>query len=198
MHDDRRRRHDLLDDVELITPLRATRWVGIDKDTWKRAGGYTESGGARGSALALRDRGARLQVQYERSGGLDRTRAAVASRGDERSPCSGDRAIHRRHQGAPHDQAAVALCGGAQLLPDVGIRTQKRRDLITFLKKRGIATGVHYLPLPLHPLFKSHKEAIPVALREWTTLVTLPLFADIEDAEIDYVLEGLRDFDRAL
>src|SRR5207245_8161060 len=34
-------------DRDLIEPLRATRWVGIDRDTWKRAKGYTAGDDAR-------------------------------------------------------------------------------------------------------------------------------------------------------
>jgi perosamine synthetase len=77
-----------------------------------------------------------------------------------------------------------------------GVRAPDRDDLMLFLKQRGIATGVHYMPLPLHPLFKGHREEIPVAMREWPKLVTLPLFVDITNDEIDYVLEALHDYER--
>lgn len=59
-----------------------------------------------------------------------------------------------------------------------------------------MATGVHYMPLPMHPLFKQHQEPIPVARKVWESVLTLPLFADMTNAEVDYVVEGVRDFDR--
>jgi perosamine synthetase len=62
------------------------------------------------------------------------------------------------------------------------------------MKARGIATGVHYMPLPLLDLFSAHDEPVPVALRVWSEFVTLPLFVDISDEEIDYVLEAVRAF----
>ena len=62
---------------------------------------------------------------------------------------------------------------------------------------RGIATGVHYMPVNLHPLFAEHAGATPIAERVWTTMITLPLHADLTDVEVDYVIEGLRDFDRS-
>ena len=77
-----------------------------------------------------------------------------------------------------------------------GVRCERRDNLILHLKKRGVATGVHFMPLPLHPLFKEHKEPSPAALRVWPTMVTLPLYADMIDEDVDYVLAGLVDFER--
>jgi perosamine synthetase len=64
------------------------------------------------------------------------------------------------------------------------------------LKQKGIASGVHFLPLPLHPLFRSHREAIPVAERVWKTMLTLPLFPDLTEEEVDYIIDALIEFDR--
>jgi perosamine synthetase len=186
------------DDVELITPLRATRWVGIDKDTWKRSASYTDA--AELEAQHWHYEIAELGYKYNMNDLAASIGLAQLSRLDEMNARRG--AAIARYIAGINDLRTIK-----PMLPYAverssyqmfGIRTPKRRELITFLKQRGIATGVHYLPLPLHPLFKAHQEPIPIALREWTTLVTLPLFADIEDDEIDYVLEGLRDFDRAL
>ncbi|MBI4841041.1 MAG: hypothetical protein HY803_08205, partial [candidate division NC10 bacterium] len=44
-------------------------------------------------------------------------------------------------------------------------------------KRRGIATGLHYTPLPLHPLFAGHSEPIPTALDVYDHMCTLPLHA---------------------
>jgi perosamine synthetase len=77
-----------------------------------------------------------------------------------------------------------------------GVRCASRDELILHLKRRGVATGVHFMPLPLHPLFRSARHHTPVALELWPTFVTLPLFADLTHAEVDYVVEALRDFDR--
>jgi perosamine synthetase len=55
---------------------------------------------------------------------------------------------------------------------------------------------VHFLPLPFHPLFRDHDEPIPVAKEVWQTILTLPLFPDMTDAEVDYVVDALCQFDR--
>jgi perosamine synthetase len=77
-----------------------------------------------------------------------------------------------------------------------GVRCKRREELILHLKRRGIATGVHFLPLPLHPLFRNHDEPIPVAREVWQTMLTLPLFADMVNEEVDYVIEALCEFDQ--
>jgi len=74
------------------------------------------------------------------------------------------------------------------------VRCEQRDKLILHLKRKGIATSVHYMPLPMHPLFKKYDGDIPVAKRVWQTMVTLPLFPDITDAEVDYVVEALHEF----
>lgn len=75
------------------------------------------------------------------------------------------------------------------------IRLKKRDQLISFLKERGIATSVYWMPVPLHPLYKKYKSRIPVTMKVWRELVTLPLFSDIKSKEINYVIKSLKDFD---
>jgi perosamine synthetase len=77
-----------------------------------------------------------------------------------------------------------------------GVRCEMRDELIVHLKSKGIATGVHYMPLTLHPLFKKYAAECPVSKKIWQTFVTLPLHVDLTDEEIDYVLEALEDFDK--
>ena len=42
------------------------------------------------------------------------------------------------------------------------VKLKKRDQLISFLKERGIATSVYWVPVPLHPLYKKYKSNIPV------------------------------------
>ena len=78
------------------------------------------------------------------------------------------------------------------------VKSEKRDELILHLKKKEIATSVHYTPLPLQPLFKNHRERIPIARKVYDQMVTLPLFADITKAEIDYVADAILDFDQMI
>lgn len=68
-----------------------------------------------------------------------------------------------------------------------------RDDLIDYLSTKKIHTSVHYKPLHLHPLLKQ-KRAFPVADREWTRLLSLPVHADMDNDDIDYVIYWARQF----
>jgi len=76
------------------------------------------------------------------------------------------------------------------------IRCNNRDKLMSFLKKKGISTSVHLIPLPLQPLYKKFKSNIPVALKTWKELLTLPLFPDLKINEVDYVISQVVKFDK--
>ena len=75
------------------------------------------------------------------------------------------------------------------------IRSKKRDQLIAFLKEKGIATSVYWIPVPMHPLYKKYKSKIPATRRVWKELVTLPLFSDIKLTELNYIIKSLKEFD---
>ena len=181
---------------DLIEPMRANRWVGIDKDTWKRAAHYTadQETDTRHWYYEIAVLG--TGYQHERSHG--RHRPGAAQEAGPHEPAQGQ--IIARYLNGIRDCRRVRPLQPYHLEDSgywiFGVRCEDRDALILHLKKRGIATGVHYMPLPMHPLFKQHQEPIPAARKVWESVLTLPLFADLTDAEVDYVLEGLRDFDR--
>lgn len=76
------------------------------------------------------------------------------------------------------------------------VRSKKRDKLISFLKSRGIATSVYWIPVPMHPLYKKFKSQIPTTKKIWKELVTLPLFSDIKLNEINYIINSLKEFDK--
>lgn len=75
------------------------------------------------------------------------------------------------------------------------VRSKKRDKLIEFLKEKGVATSVYWIPVPMHPLYKKYKSKIPVTKRVWKELVTLPLFSDIKLKELNYVINSVKEFD---
>jgi perosamine synthetase len=181
---------------DLIEPLRAHRWVGIDRDTWKRAAGYT-------SAEALDARHwyyeiAVLGFKYNMNDLMAAIGLAQLKKLDAMN--ARKRAIIQRYLDGIQDCTRIrpllpySLEGSSYWI--FGVRCGARDKLILHLKKRGIATGVHYMPVPMHPLFRKYDVDIPVAKRVWETMITLPLFADLTDQEVDYVVEALHAFER--
>lgn len=72
-----------------------------------------------------------------------------------------------------------------------------RNKLIDFLKKRGILSVFHYIPLHSSPAGKKYARFIGdmgVTDKISETLLRLPLFYDITEKEIDYIVESIYDF----
>jgi dTDP-4-amino-4,6-dideoxygalactose transaminase len=78
------------------------------------------------------------------------------------------------------------------------IRVDRRDDLQTFLKGRGIGTAIYY-PLPLHlqPCFAylGYKEgSCPESERAAKEVLSLPIYPELTTAQLDEVIEGVRAF----
>lgn len=75
------------------------------------------------------------------------------------------------------------------------IRIQGRDDLRTQLKSQGISTGIHY-PIPVHKLPAYHAQGLqddsfPLAERAAEEIISLPMFPELEDAQIRYVTDHI-------
>lgn len=76
-------------------------------------------------------------------------------------------------------------------------KPEVRNKLIDFLKKRGIYAPFHYVPLHSSPAGKRYARfagTMKVTDRVAGTLIRLPLFYDITDKEIEYVVQSIYDF----
>lgn len=71
-----------------------------------------------------------------------------------------------------------------------------RNELIAYLAEKGISAGVHYMPLYLHPIYKKLKigGSCLVADRVWKKIVTLPLYPDMTDLDVDRVISAVKSF----
>ncbi|RPI78057.1 MAG: DegT/DnrJ/EryC1/StrS family aminotransferase [Desulfobacteraceae bacterium] len=183
-------------DSAIIEPLRAYRWVGIDKDTWKRSTDYIDAKtldarhwyyevAVLGYKYNMNDLMAAIGLaQLKKLDWMNSRRLALIQRYlDGIKSCRGIRPLW------PYEFQDASYW-------IFGVRCAQRDELMIHLKQKGIASGVHFLPLPLHPLFRSHLEAIPVAKRVWQTMLTLPLFPDLTEEEVDYIIDALIEFDR--
>ncbi len=79
------------------------------------------------------------------------------------------------------------------------LQSERREELVEFLKKNGIATGIYY-PVPLH-LQKAYtnlgyKEgSLPNAEYLSKRTFAIPMFAELTDEEKEYIVEKLKEFD---
>ena len=75
------------------------------------------------------------------------------------------------------------------------IKTPLRDKLNLYLKEQGIATGVHYMPAHLQPYYRRQSRVtLPVSERVWVKLLTLPLYPDLTDEDVSYIITAIRDF----
>jgi dTDP-4-amino-4,6-dideoxygalactose transaminase len=78
------------------------------------------------------------------------------------------------------------------------IRAERRDDLGTFLKTKGIFTGIHYpVALPLMPAYRYlgyRPEDVPVAAAWQDQILSLPMYPELADEQIAYVAAAIREF----
>jgi dTDP-4-amino-4,6-dideoxygalactose transaminase len=92
-----------------------------------------------------------------------------------------------------------------QVMPDVEhvfhlyvVRTQRREALVRHLQQAGVGCLVHY-PVPIH-LQKAYAQAgwkrgdFPVTEAYADQVLSLPMFGDITDTQVDYVADCVRAF----
>jgi len=113
-------------------------------------------------------------------------------------------AIAARYSDAFHDLPLSTPPGFADrtsVFHQYVVETPQRDHLKAFLQQRGIATGMYY-PLPLH----KHKAwrtrnlpeyFLPESERYSSQNLAIPVFAELDDDEIAYIIAAVRDFFRA-
>lgn len=77
-----------------------------------------------------------------------------------------------------------------------GISDEQRRKIIIKLAERGVATNVHYKPLPMMTAYKElgwDISEFPNAYAYYENLITLPLHTKLSDEDVEYVIENFRD-----
>ena len=77
------------------------------------------------------------------------------------------------------------------------IRVQNRDQVLAHLKENGIGAGVHY-PIPLHMQpaysFMGHRPAdLPRSREAGETVLSLPIYAELTEAQVKQVAETLRE-----
>ena len=75
-------------------------------------------------------------------------------------------------------------------IPGVGL--EQRQEIIVKMAEAGIATNVHYKPLPMMTAYKNLGFDIkdyPNAYKQFKNEITLPLHTKLTDEEVEYVIE---------
>ena len=51
------------------------------------------------------------------------------------------------------------------------------------------------MPLIYHPIYKRYNTSLPNVKKTWKELVSLPLFTEIKDTELNFILGKIKQFD---
>ena len=74
-------------------------------------------------------------------------------------------------------------------VPDITV--EQRNEIITKMAEQGVATNVHYKPLPMHTAYKNLGFDIkdyPNAYRQYANEITLPLHTCLTDEQVELVI----------
>ena len=181
------------DNEELLKDVKAMRWVGIDKDNWKTAQEYVNANKSAmhwfyeinilGYKYNMNDLAASIGLaQLKKLPKFNKRRTEIVSK-----YCEG-------LKGVKGVEPLIKYEPDKYVYQMFGIRTDRRDEMIIHLKENGIATGCHYTPLSLQPLFKKWGNNCAYIEKEHNRFITLPLHADLTDEEINYVIDKIREF----
>jgi len=178
------------DDPELFKDVKAMRWVGIDKDNWKTAQKYLEKDNdashwyyelnVLGYKYNMNDLAASIGlVQLKKLPGFNLKRSNII-----RQYINGINNLRNIEPLLPFEPEVYPY----QMF---GIRCDKRDDMMIYLKSKGIATGCHYTPLSVQPLFSKWGRNCPFIETENLRFITLPLHPDLTENEVEYIIETI-------
>jgi len=180
---------------QLAERMRIMRLHGIERDAWKR---YSSEGSwfyqvlEAGFKYNMTDIAAAIGlVQLGKCDELCAARQAIVERYN-----AAFKAISCLE--APHDAADRKSAWHLYILR---LRLEQlsinRDQFISELKKRGIGTSVHFIPLHLHPFYQNkfgYKPGdFPSAESEYRRALSLPLFPTMSDAEINAVIAAVAE-----
>ena len=93
----------------------------------------------------------------------------------------------------PHYTDGHESSGHLYLTRIPGITVDQRNDIITKMAELGVATNVHYKPLPMHTAYKKLGFDIknyPNAYSQFANEITLPLHTCLTDEQVEFVIES--------
>lgn len=172
---------------------------GISRDAWKR---YSSEGSwyyeiiAAGYKYNLTDMASALGLaQLEKAEAMASRRREIAARYNEAFGTIGALQTPESGGGTEHAWHLYMLRLNREDAP------VDRGTMIDELKKLGIGTSVHFIPLHIHPYYRETygyaPEDFPNAFREYEREVSLPIYSKMTDADVGRVIGAVRQVLRA-
>jgi dTDP-4-amino-4,6-dideoxygalactose transaminase len=185
------------DSEQIANRARSMRLHGLTRDAWKRYSGggswYYEIEDV-GFKYNLTDVAAAIGlVQLDRAEAMRAERARVARRYEAAFAASGiGDLVELPRMPRPNEVHAWHLFPIRLHLDRVKV---SRAETIERLAQAGVGTSVHFIPLHLHPYYRrtyGYAPAdLPVATAQYEREISLPIYPDLPNSDVDYVVERL-------
>jgi dTDP-4-amino-4,6-dideoxygalactose transaminase len=177
----------VLSDDNIAEMIRRKRILGIDKDTWKRyknerswfyevtTQGYRYHMSNINAAIGL--------VQLKKLNMfVEKKRSIVKLYNEQLSSLEGIKLLEwNLNETAPFTYIIRVIDG-------------KRDKLMDYLKEKGVGSGIHYIANHTQPFFRKYASTLPVTEKTCNEILTLPLYYDMKDGDVDLVIESVAAF----
>ena len=187
---------------EYADRMRIMSLHGISKDAWKR---YTAEGSwyyeivAPGYKYNLTDIAASLGVaQLRKADVFLKRRMQIAKRYHEAFQQLEELDLPlavKENEGTTHGWHLYVIRLNLQKL------RIDRNNFIDELKRKGIGTSVHFIPLHIHPYYKEtfgyRSDDFPVAYKTYQKIISLPIYARMTDDDVERVIRSVTDIIKA-
>lgn len=106
-----------------------------------------------------------------------------------------DVALKKYGETVEHYGDNYSSSGHLYLIRVKGIDEKQRNAIIVRMAEKGVATNVHYKPLPMHTAYKNlgfNIKDYPKAYEKYKNEITLPLHTLLTDEEVEYVIDSFK------
>jgi dTDP-4-amino-4,6-dideoxygalactose transaminase/lipopolysaccharide/colanic/teichoic acid biosynthesis glycosyltransferase len=179
---------------ELYDRMRTLCLHGISRDAWNR---YSEQGNwyyevvAPGFKYNMSDITAAIGIQQlARLEGMNSQRAEVAAEYNRAFAELPEVEIPPSGTGTGHAWHLYILRLNLDSL------TLDRAQFLAEMRVRGVNCSVHFIPIPLHPYYRSKlelRDPCALALAEYPRLLSLPLSSKMPDSDVSHVISTVRE-----
>lgn len=175
-------------DTEVYDRLLKLRWLGITKDTWSRE----EKDKDYSWYYDVKEIGYKHQMN-DITASIGLVQLAKLEKMNDRR-----RQITEKYNKGFADldwiETPVLKGYAKSACHNYVIKTKERDNLNIYLKEKGISTGVHYIPNNHYDMYKDCQGQTPVCEEVWTKLLTLPLYPDLADEDVNMIIEKVKKF----
>lgn len=165
--------------------VRRLRWCGISRSTWSRLKnqryGWDYSIPELGYKCHMNDISAAIgRVQLQKLDDANARRREIAA------------LYNVLLADTDHIMRPIDNLWSTSAAHNYVIQSPFRDELHVHLKERKVSTGVHYKPLHLQPYYFDPGVRLPNAEAVWTKLLSLPIYPDLLDSEVELICDLIR------